>query len=379
MDFLKSAVIALLVLAGSMPVAAGDSQAQSAVDPSEVEWTAERYLRAQPMGPVPVRPLSRDLPTERLATSLEEGPVGAPGRRPTRGSLPQFDLYIHDPGASPRFSTSGRGRQLGRQAAVVPGGGGRSENRGTSALDFSSSRLVPEDARVVYPYRTVGKLYFDKPGGGSFVCSGSVIQRRLVLTAGHCVHTQGKGFHKNFSFVPAYYRGNAPFGTWRVAKIWTTGEWSNGHGVPNAADFGILVMRDNFDGDSIGQVTGWLGWRTKSLTPNHLHILGYPGNLDKGKEMHQVTSGEYDCCFTKTATYGSDMGGGSSGGPWVQNFGVRANRQNVGKNTQTNRVVGVGSYGPLNKKVLYSGSSIPGEAFSNLFRKACNDSAANCT
>ena len=260
-------------------------------------------------------------------------------------------------------------------------GGGPLENRGTAALEFSSSRLVPRDARVAYPYSTVGKLFFDKASGGRAYCSASVIQRRIVLTAGHCVYTPGDGWHKNFSFVPAFFKGNAPFGTWRVDRIWTTGAWfDGGNRYPHSADFGVLVMRDNFEGERIGEVTGWLGWKTNFLSPNHLHILGYPSNLDGGNEMHQVASGGFDCCFTSTAIYGTDMRQGSSGGPWVQNFGVRANRQNVGKNTQKNRVVGVYSWLFVeDKKALIAGSSIPKASFVSLINEACADSPGNCS
>ncbi len=373
--------ITLLILLAAMPVAAADSQARSAVDPSTVEWTAERYLAARPMEPLLVRSLSRDQPSEGFAASLEGPSAGAPGRPPTSRAVPQFDLYIHDPGVRPRHVTSRRMRSPGRQAAVVPGDG-RRENRGTSALEFSSSRLVPRDARFVYPYSSIGKLFFDVPGGGSGYCSASAIQRRVLATAGHCVYTPGKGWHKNFSFVPAFYKGNAPFGTWAAKVIWTTGTWfDGGNRYPNAADFGVLVMRDNVDGERLGEVTGWLGWKTKSLTPNHLHMLGCPSNLDNGSEMHQVASGGFDCCFNDTAIYGSDMRQGSSGGPWVQNFGVRSKRQNIGKNTQKNRIVGIYSWlyvADKDKKILIAGSSTPRASFVNLVNEACAEVPGNC-
>jgi len=376
----RAFLIAALLSAVSIPAAAGDSPAQRAVDPSDVEWTGERYLSARPMEPLQVRSLSRDQPTERLSASLEGGSVGAPGRPPVSRTVPQFDLYIHDPGASPKYLAARRRRPSGRQAAVVAGSGGPLENRGTAALEFSSSRLVPTDARVVYPYSAVGKLFFDNPGGGSGYCSASVIKPRVVLTAGHCVYTPGKGWHKNFSFVPGFFKGNAPFGTWRASSMWTTSAWFNGGNVyPHSADFGVLVMRDNLDGERLGEVTGWLGWKSKSLSPNHLHILGYPSNLDQGNQLHQVTSSSSDCCFTSTAIYGTDMRQGSSGGPWVQNFGVRANQQNIGKNTQKNRVVGVYSWLYTNdKRVLIAGSSVPKASFADLIKQACNESASNC-
>ena len=371
-------LVTLLALIAAMPAAGGD--APSAVDPSVAEWTAERYLEARPMEPLRVRSLKRDLPAGTLGASLDGPSVGAPGRPPTRRAVPDFDRHVHQPGARSRHLTPLRVRRPGRAAAMAPGPGPR-ENRGTSGLEFSSSRLVPRDARVVYPYSAIGKLFFDVPGGGAGYCSASVIQRRVLLTAGHCVYTPGKGWHENFSYVPAFYKGNAPFGTWGARRVWTTSSWFNGgNNYPNAADFGVLVMRDNADGERLGEVTGWLGWKTRSLIPNHLHILGYPSNLDAGSEMHQVASGGFDCCFNDTAIYGTDMRQGSSGGPWVQNFGVRAKRQNIGKNTQKNRVVGVYSWlYTSDKKILVAGSSIPRASFANLINQACGQAPGNCS
>jgi hypothetical protein len=84
---------------------------------------------------------------------------------------------------------------------------------GQAGAWFSSSRLIPSDARMHYPYRTVGSLFFVVPGLGEGHCSAAVIRPRLVLTAGHCVH-QGSGgadgFFQSFVFLPAYHEGNAP-------------------------------------------------------------------------------------------------------------------------------------------------------------------------
>jgi V8-like Glu-specific endopeptidase len=376
---LVASSIAILLVCAQAAMALGGSGPRVVVDSSTTEWTAERYLSARPVEPLPVRSLERDQMGSGLTAPLGGRAEGAPGRPPVLRVMPDFDFYIHPPGARPRQLTAVRELPRGLAAAALSTDG-RLKNRGTAALEFSSSRLVPRDARVVYPYSTVGKLFFDKPGGGSGYCSGSVLQRRVVLTAGHCVYTPGKGWHKNFSFVPAFFKGNAPFGTWRAQEVWTTNEWFNGGNVyPNAADFAVLVMRDNLEGQRLGEVTGWLGWKTKSLSPNHVHMLGYPSNLDQGSEMHQVATSSFDCCYGNSVAYGTDMRQGSSGGPWVQNFGVRAQQQNIGRNTQKNRVVGVYSWLFVDdKKILVGGSSIPRAPFANLIRKACNEAPRNC-
>ncbi len=56
---------------------------------------------------------------------------------------------------------------------------------------------------TLFPYRAIGKIFYTKSDGQNYVCSGSSIGGRAVLTAGHCV-SDGKGkFHTNWVFIPA--------------------------------------------------------------------------------------------------------------------------------------------------------------------------------
>src|SRR4029079_6443316 len=103
---------------------------------------------------------------------------------------------------------------------------------------FTSTQLIPAAADLVYPYRTTGRLFFTIPGQGNFVCSASAIQARIVLTAGHCVHSGANGnsgFYTNFLFVPAFRNGNAPYQSWTFSFVTATSSWINSGGVlPNA-------------------------------------------------------------------------------------------------------------------------------------------------
>ena len=244
-------------------------------------------------------------------------------------------------------------------------------------LQFSSSRLIPRKARLAFPYTTVGRLFF-KSREGTFVCSASVISNRVILTAGHCVYDSVRQrFHENFAFVPGYHNGQYPFGVWTAKFAAVTEDWKlSSEVLPNAADFGVLVLNDK-EGRTIGRATGWLGFRVQSLVPNHVHILGFPSNHDGGEELHQVTSGDSVCCFDDTAVYGSDMLAGSSGGPLVQNFGQRAIGQS-GANGPANRVVGVVSYGPTVGNEHFTGSSVLNESFLAIFDKACSKGPGTC-
>lgn len=199
---------------------------------------------------------------------------------------------------------------------------------GSSFFPFSSSRLVPGSANVVYPYTTIGKLYFTIPSKGDYICSAAVLSQRIIITAGHCVHsgTNGnEGFYKNFMFVPAYRNGSAPFGEWMGNYAAVHAEWANGGGsLPNEADIGMIELKDqSVDGvkTRIFHYTGYLGYQTESLDRNHANLVGYANNLDSGEQMHQVAGETGRTVAAKNVEYGSDMREGSDGSPWIQNFG----------------------------------------------------------
>lgn len=259
-------------------------------------------------------------------------------------------------------------------------------NRGTFNLDFSSSQLVPLTADITYPYRTVGKLFFTIPNSGDYVCSASVLRQRIIVTAGHCVHSGSNGnngFYTNWRFIPAYRDGVAPLQTWDWSYVTVSPSWATGGGtVPNAADYGMIEMRDkviNNVSTRIGLVTGYLGYQTLSLTPNHTHMLGYPCNFDSCQKMHQVTAQNGRSVSPNNVEYGSDMRGGSSGGPWIQNFGVAAVGQTGGLNAGMNRIVGITSYGYVSTDPKVQGSSNPNNQFTDILNLICAHQAGNCS
>ena len=72
------------------------------------------------------------------------------------------------------------------------------------------------------------------------------------------------------------------------------------------------------------------------------------------------------------------MGGGSSGGAWIENFGVQAAGQTGGLQPLPNRVVGVTSYGYISTDPKVQGSSILNQEFLTILNAACQHRAGNC-
>jgi V8-like Glu-specific endopeptidase len=335
-------------------------------------WTPERLANARELPlPEPAAGFDFQQELEKMATMAGgTQPAFEDGGKPTVKVKPDLKNRLFEPTDNNLPSA---------QSGIAPAAAG------TFEAHYTSSRLVPLSADLSYPYRTVGKLFFTIPPGtgvdppGDYVCSASVIKQRVILTAGHCVHSGSNGVNgwfTNWQFVPAFRDGAAPFQTWSWSQVNVTNTWFTGGGVvPNAADYAMIVAPDQVVNGvvrKIGQVTGWLGWQTLSLSPNHAHLLGYPCNIDSCGKMHQVAAGSFRDVAPNNVEYGSDMRGGSSGGPWVQNFGVKGVGQPAANlNLGLNRVIGVTSYGYISNDPKVQGSAILDQRFINLLNIAC--------
>ncbi len=248
---------------------------------------------------------------------------------------------------------------------------------------FTTSRVFPDAASAAFPYRTAGKLYFHDPRTSfNYVCSASVLRPRIIMTAGHCVTHPSTSpyyryFYTNFMFVPAYNNGSAPFGVWTPSAEWIINTWYYSDGsVPNAQDIGMLVARDGRT--KLGYTTGWLGYFTNQLGNNNVTMLGYPCNLDSCLKMEENFAQTYEYGGNNTYIYGSAMKGGSSGGPWIQDFGVNPSGAPSGL-LANNYLVGVTSYGPTNTALMFSGASNLDNDFLSLLSSACGAaSTGNC-
>ena len=336
-------------------------------------WTPERLRAARPLStPKVALENLADLETAAdEALAADAGSFSSEGARPLRGIRPMlsnrlFDSADASAADAPAIEKEGAIAEIDDRAA------------GSAGAHFTSHRLIPEEADLFYPYSTIGKLFFTIPGQGDFYCSGAVLRRRLVLTAGNCIHSGRNGqsgFFQNFEFVPAYRDSTAPYGTWAGSFVYVTSTWATSNGkLPNAADYGTVEIQDQlYNGvvRKIGDVTGFLGYVTKKLRPNHATLLGYGSNFDSGEQMHQVDAKDFKAtsASTNTVEYGSDMRAGSIGGPVIQDFG---------DNPALIKVIGVLSYFPSSTAVKTEGASIPDNRFTSLLTTACNRQAGNC-
>jgi V8-like Glu-specific endopeptidase len=322
------------------------------LSPKQAPQTSVDFSNAKPM-PLP-QARTRPMPSDSQAA-----PKGPPGSAPGgMGSGQGAPATVPVP-------------RVSNNAEVLP------QEAGTSNHPFTTA-LVDESGIHVdfgYPARAAGKLFFNIPGRGTFVCSASMIKPGVVVTAAHCVANFGqRQFYNSWIFVPAYYNGNAPFGVWTVASAAILSSYYDGSdscaqaGVICQDDVALLVLNAQ-SGHYAGNYTGWYGygWNGysyfpwQSLSQAEITQLGYPVALDGGLWMERTDSLGYNAGgnFSNNTIIGSLMTGGSSGGPWLVNFGLDPSLSGTAHGSMPAKdiVVGVTSWGYIDLTIKEQGAA----------------------
>ena len=158
--------------------------------------------------------------------------------------------------------------------------------------------------------------------------------KRIVVTAGHCVHG-GKGhkWHTNWMFVPSYDNHNKPYGTFHAQYMHTLRDWvNNGDDQTSgarkfkgyASDVGFVTVKDNEQGKHLTDVVGGHKLVTGKTSKFNATVFGYPSNLNNGESL-QICNGNTFALqggdkLSFNGVKGCNFGPGSSGGPWLENY-----------------------------------------------------------
>jgi len=328
------------------------------------------FVNAKPF-PLPEAPESASVAAQQdlmnnLANRYQSAAPTASGHAVGRaGSGDEFPVELGAPAVAPEIE-------------MMEGGEVESQQFGTLNHPFSTARAdlnVPTNTR--YPYRASGKLFFNI-GANTYVCSASLIKRGVIVTAAHCVAAYGKSqFYSNWTFVPGYRLGNAPYGVWAATQAWVLTSYYVGAagecsvaGVICKNDVAVIELAPQASPVYPGTKTGWYGygWNNWGFTTaglTHINQIGYPVALDGGLRMQRNDSQGFKSASNSDNTIiGSLMTGGSSGGPWLNNFGYKPvlNGTTFGSYSAKNIVVGVTSWGYV--------SSLPKEMGASRFTSA---------
>jgi V8-like Glu-specific endopeptidase len=258
-------------------------------------WTPERLAQA--------------VPVDRVVTGRG---AGAPGTAAALGT--PAPAAPSAPAAQPRSTSATTG-----DAPVLPRG-----PRATAGVVTGDAVSTARNwTGPALP--TVGRLYFTQ-GAGQFECTASSVDSprgNVIATAGHCV-TEGGLDSKNLVFVPGLAGTSQPQGQFAVGQTFTTTQWRTGDQQSAAAlnyDVGFALVSPRA-GKSLKDTVGAYPIAFDSPL-SRVTVLGYPGRsrTADGFTLQFCTGTE----FTDNGAGGTsdvatlcDLGGGSSGGPWLR-------------------------------------------------------------
>ena len=301
-------------------------------------------------------------------------------------------VFTGAPGRSPGFAGNGLQKPVNLGKPAFSDGGVTPERFGTFDQPFTTARAdLSSPTNTMYPYRASGKLFF-KIGTASYICSASLLKRGIVVTAAHCIVDFGKKqAYANWQFIPGYRNGIAPFGVWTASRVNVLGSYYAG--TDSCAISGVVCTNDVAqiqlvpqNGAYPGTSTGWYGYAYNGwgFTPSgltHITQIGYPAGLDSAAYMERNDSYGYKSPANSNNTIiGSLMDGGSSGGPWIANFGQPPVLTGVvaGSYPNPNVIVGVTSWGFTSSTVKAQGASpFLSTNIGTLINTACGSPVSN--
>jgi V8-like Glu-specific endopeptidase len=124
------------------------------------------------------------------------------------------------------------------------------------------------------PWSTQCRLFFNQ-GGGSYICSGTLIDAKYVITVGHCVHQgQGGTWSTNMVVAPRWDGDSNAFGLANGIALAASAGWKSSSNFND--DMGWIRLDR-----PVGFLTGWLGsfydsdnnfWNSTTF-----HLAGFAG------------------------------------------------------------------------------------------------------
>jgi V8-like Glu-specific endopeptidase len=147
---------------------------------------------------------------------------------------------------------------------------------------------------------------------GSHFCTASVVDSpagNLIVTAAHCLAAYPDATSGGLAFVPAYDKGSAPYGVWKVTRIFVDSAWTASADPDH--DVAFLTVAQPRGGKAIEEFTG--GERLGIDQPSGavVRVSGYPNTQDEPISCQNRTLAfsstqlEFDCDNFTNGTSGS--------------------------------------------------------------------------
>ncbi|MFL6112512.1 MAG: trypsin-like serine peptidase [Catenulispora sp.] len=248
---------------------------------------------------------ARALTADRSAEPGRSAPA-SPGPPSSSPAASAGDSSSSAAAASTGPSTSAAGANsspAARGAAPAPAAtspGGAAAAAPGSTVDTPKQPVGPPSGQSFGGTPAVGVLYRTDSGVASHFCSASVVHSpagNLVITAGHCVYSDGP--KQNIAFAPGYHDGRTPYGSWTVTKVVVSDAWQSGNDPDQ--DVAFLQVAASASGASLESVTGAdriafnRGFGMPVTVPAYPQGSGTPITCVASARKHSATQTEWDC------------------------------------------------------------------------------------
>lgn len=176
----------------------------------------------------------------------------------------------------------------------------------------------PDDRRRItatqtYPWRVHASLLITAADGSNWIGTGWFINRRVLMTAGHCVFIKNSGvpgrdgWVQRMRVIPGRDGTTRPFGESVATEFHSVRGWTE-HG-DDEYDYGAIVLAD-----PAAAGIGWLGfgrYPDDDLKQAAGNISGYPGDKPPGTQWYAAR--RIDSVTPRKVRYDIDTAGGQSG------------------------------------------------------------------
>jgi V8-like Glu-specific endopeptidase len=184
-----------------------------------------------------------------------------------------------------------------------------------------------------------GKV-FARDGSGNYTCSATAVNSssgKVIFTAAHCVRTKRWGWAKKLTFIPAYDRGEKPFGEWESRALYVPNGWSQ-----LRYDYAAVSL-ERRNGRTIEQKVGGAGLKWNYKPDKEYRAFGFPFNFFNGERMMG--------CFSDLERVDGNSGAapigikcrmasGASGGGWLIGNGYLASVISYGYDNDPSTIYG---------------------------------------
>ncbi|WP_283452202.1 trypsin-like serine protease [Streptomyces sp. G-G2] len=215
------------------------------------------------------------------------------------------------PTARPSSTPSSRSQPSGQTSGRVPQS--RQSPLATPSPSAPGATPGPGGSGSGTPTAIAGALFTGGLDGDHF-CTATVVHsagRNMIVTAGHCL-VAGEQGDAGAVFAPAYANGTAPYGTWKIEKVFEDPRWSDDN--DDAFDLAFARLAPDAAGRRIEDVTGAAALDTSGRAAEEVTVTGYPADRKVPRTCTAVTIRDSD---TEQRFDCADFPGGTSGSAWV--------------------------------------------------------------